>query len=447
LTGELVPTGAPELRRLHPLSPYVHGWKWWVGLLAVAAPQFGEVDPGTLGIIAGVALPFAVVYAFLSWRFTRFGFDGGDLRLDSGILFRRSRRVRMDRLQTVDVVRPLVARALGLAELRLEVVGGGKAEAPLAYLSESEAQRLRAELLARAAGVRPDAPEAPEHVLHQVPGFTLAASALLSLPFIIGVLLLVVVIPVLAATGGFGVVVLLFPALYGVGQPLVRQFAANFDFTLAESPDGLRLRRGLVETRSQTVPPGRVQAVRLVQPWFWRLFTDWVRLEVNVAGYAKEHDSEGSAVLLPVASRSVAIAVLGRVYPELDLAAVPLTQAPREARWVDPVSWSWLGAGATDDVFVSRRGRLRRELDVIAHARVQSARLTQGLLQRRLGLATLHLDTTPGPVHVTAAHREYGESLALLADEVERARAARATARPDRWMRSANPGVTGDSAN
>ncbi len=36
------------------------------------------------------------------------------------------------------MVRPLLAQLTGLAELRLEVVGGGKTEAPLAYLSLAE---------------------------------------------------------------------------------------------------------------------------------------------------------------------------------------------------------------------------------------------------------------------------------------------------------------------
>ena len=68
--------------------------------------------------------------------------------------------------------------------------------------------------------------------------------------------------------------------------------------------------------------------------------------------------------------------------------------------------------GADDKVFVTRRGRFRRETDVVLHERVQSVRLTQGPLQRRLGLATVHLDTSPGPVHATAAHRPAAEARA-----------------------------------
>ena len=85
-------------------------------------------------------------------------------------------------------------------------------------------------------------------------------------------------------------------------------------------------------------------------------------------------------------------------------------------------------------VFVARRGRLRRETDIVPHVRLQSARLTQGLVQRRLGLATIHLDTTPGPVHLTAAHRGADEARRLLDAEVEQARLARSSAPPERWM-------------
>ena len=49
------------------------------------------------------------------------------------------------------------------------MAGGGSSEAPLAYLSEEAAQRLRAELLARAAGLHHETPEAPEAVLLEVP--------------------------------------------------------------------------------------------------------------------------------------------------------------------------------------------------------------------------------------------------------------------------------------
>src|SRR5690606_14369982 len=146
-----------HFRRLHPLTPLLRGWAFIAaGLAYVGQDAFRTDNPGRLLLIVPVIAIIGFAFGFASWWFTRYGFDGDDLRIDSGILHRRSRRVRMDRLQAVDVVRPLAGRLLGLSELRMEVAGGGESEAPLAYLSADDAVRLRAELLARSAGIDAD---------------------------------------------------------------------------------------------------------------------------------------------------------------------------------------------------------------------------------------------------------------------------------------------------
>ena len=426
-----------ELHRLHPLTPLLKGWKWLAGLGVIGAQQtYGDLNPRTYLVVLAALLPVAAAYGFVSWRFTRYRVDGEDLRLETGVLFRSSRRVRLDRLQAVDVVRPLLARALGLAELRLEVVGGGSAEAALAYLAEPEAHRLRAELLARAAGLHEQTPEAPERVLATVPPVRLALSGLLSVPVVLGLLAVAGIAGTGLALGQPASLGVLVPGLLAVAGPLYTTFVRSFGFTVAESPDGLRLRAGLLETRAQTVPPGRVQAVRLVRPWAWRLCTDWARLEVNVAGYAGEGQAQAS-VLLPVGPVGEVAAVLARALPGVDVSAVPLAPAPRRSRLVDPVAWRRLAVGADERVFVSQRGVLRHELDVVPHDKIQSVRWAQGPLQRRLGLATVFLDSTPGPVRPRAAHRDAAEAAALVQAQVERARAARAGSTPDRWMTGA----------
>jgi putative membrane protein len=379
-------------------------------------------------------------YGLLSWWFTRFVVEGDDLRVDSGVVFRRTRHVRLNRLQAVDVVRPLVARFLGLAELRLEVAGGSDSEGRLAYLSEPDAQRLRAELLARAAGVRPDTPEAPERLLHQVPVSRVFGSIALSVWLIVAVVAGIVALLVAAVLRA---PVALFPVgatLFGVIPAVWREFSLAFDFKVGESPDGLRLRHGLTEHRSQTVPPGRVQSVRIVEPLLWRR-AGWARVEVNVAGYAGggNETTQRTSVLVPVAPRADALAIVARVLPGVDVDAVPLQPVPRRARWRAPVTWRALACGADAAVFVARRGLFRRELDVIQHGKTQSVRLTQGPWQRRLGLATVHLDTTPGPVHVNAAHRDAHEARRIVEEQAERARAGRRAAGPERWMSHPEP--------
>jgi putative membrane protein len=439
--GEAAPgtglvAGDSAARRLHPLTPFARGW----AVVAAATAIFGQDALRELDLIRLLLTLVAVAvaglgYGALSWWFTRYRIEGDDLRVDTGVLFRRTRHVRLSRLQAVDVVRPLVARFLGLAELRLEVAGGSDSEGRLAYLSEAHAQRLRAELLARAAGLHPDEPEAPEHVLVHVPVGAIVGAVLLSSWFVASLLVVVAVVIVAAVIEDFAAFVALAPAAFGVVAGAWRVFSGGFDFTVAESPDGLRLRHGLIEHRSQTVPPGRVQSLRLVEPLLWRR-VGWVRVEVNVAGYAGggEQATQQTSILLPVAPRSVALALIGRVLPGVDIDGVPLEGVPERARWRLPIWWRGLACGADDAVFAAKRGLLRRELDVIPHGKTQSVRLTQGPWQRRLRLATVHLDTTPGPVHVNAAHRDALQARAIVEAQAERARLGRRAAGPERWM-------------
>jgi putative membrane protein len=183
-----------------------------------------------------------------------------------------------------------------------------------------------------------------------------------------------------------------------------------------------------METRMQTVPPGRVQAVRVVEPLLWRSF-GWARLDVTVAGYVGDRQAL-SSVLLPVAPRRVAFHLVGMVFPGTDAEAVRLLPAPRSLR--SPFGRS--AAGTDDAVFVTQRGRVCRRLDVIAHARAQSVRMTSGPLQRLLGLGTVHVDAPPGPVQVAAENRELGEARAIVESAAERAHRARVTdQRTDRW--------------
>jgi putative membrane protein len=435
-TSTVVPGGVPPegaFRRLHPLTPVLRGWKVFAAVVAVAAQQaYGDVSVPWLLAAVAASIPVGVAYGWLSWRVTRYRVGPDVLRLETGLLHKRSRQVRLDRLQSVDVVRPLVARVLGLAELRLEVAGGGGSEAPLAYLSEDAALRLRAELLARAAGLHHETPEAPENVLLEVPLSRLVEASLRSVTTLFALVGLVALVVAALLVQSIGLLGFAVPFAVAAVPAAVNGVIKHFGFTVAESPDGLRLRYGLLETRAQTVPPGRVQAVRLTEPLLWRS-QGWCRVEVDVAGYVGE-GQEAATVLCPVAPRSEALRVLSRVLPGLDVDAVQTHGVPRNARFVDPFAWTALGVGTDDRVLVTRRGRLTRVTDVVLHEKVQSVRLVQGPLQRRLGLASVHLDTTPGPVTAVAPHRDAHEARRLVDAEVEQARLARLAAGPDRWM-------------
>lgn len=412
----------------------------------VAQNSIRADDLDRLFIGFAVALPVAMAYGYLSWRFTRFVIDGDSLRIESGVLFRSQKQVPLPRLQAVDVVRPLLARFLGLAELRLDVAGGG-GEAKLSFVSEAESHRLRAELLARAAGIDATTPEAPEQVLLEVPARRLVVATLLTLPVLLGLPVLVAVLVATAVTGDLGLLGASVPVVLGFGGYVANEVVGRWGFTVARSPDGLRLRYGLLDTRAQTVPPGRVQAVEVVEPLLWRR-RGWARLRVNVAGYGLSEQVQ-SGMLLPVGTREDVRRVLDLVLPQADLqrasadgGAAPVTDggsiglqpAPRSARWLAVLASPLLALGYDDQLVAIRDGRLRRVLTLVPHERTQSVRATQGPLQRRLGLATVHLDLPPGGFLAQARHREVREALRVVREQAQRARDARAAAQPERWM-------------
>jgi putative membrane protein len=451
----VIETATAEPRqRLHPLSPLLHSAKYMAVLIAAISIQ-GAAQLGVTGFLGTVvvAMVFATAYAALSWLVTGYHVVGRELRIYNGVLVRRTRAIPLERVQAVDVVRPLLARLAGLAELRLEVVGGTETEAPLAYLTVADAAALRSRLLALAARAGavvapPDAAAAPEpppvpaeQPLHAVVNRDVLISQLLTpqvifLPFGIAV----VVAQYWFDPGAWSFVVLasMVLAIIGVIRQPVRRILSDWNFRLAlQQPAGgetgpdLRVRSGLTETRSQTVPLRRVQAVGVTWPLLWR-HRHWLRCRLDVAGYGRQEARAGNPDrLLPVGDLATARRLTGVVLPGVDLAELGLTGPPRRARWLAPFRTPILGAALDERVFATRDGRITRRVVVVPYQRLQSVRVTQGPLQRWLDLANVYADTA-GSLTAVAYHRELAEARRLAGELTERARLAREAERAAR---------------
>ncbi|MEU4039516.1 PH domain-containing protein [Streptomyces collinus] len=423
-------------RRLHPVTPFRRAWApvtvlagWAVHDPNGAQEQVQRLTSAMLLTGLAVLVPAAGLYGFLSWWFTHYAVTDNELRIRTGLLFRRTAHIRLERIQAVDVTRPLLARVAGVAKLRIDVVGADKKD-ELAFLGEREARALRAELLARAAGFAPGAArevgEAPASGLLRVPPRGLALSLVLT-GATWGSLIAALVVPPLlwlATHSLWTVLAVALPLLGAAGARSAGRFVAEYDWTVAESPDGLRIDHGLLDRAHETVPPGRVQTVRIVEPLLWRRL-GWVRVELDVAG-------SDNSVLVPVAPRAVAESVIAHVLPGVTVPAAP-SRPPRRAGRCAPVRWRGYGLAVTDSVFAARHGLLRRHLSLVPHAKVQSVRLTQGPWKRLWRLADVHVDTGADKT-VTARLRDAEEAARLLSEQAERSRTGRRDARPDRWM-------------
>lgn len=509
-----------EWTRVHPVSPLLGGWAVIGVLLAYfihqrlpdliagtsfdSAFEFADRFP-LMWILVAAILGFAITMLVSIWQWRRTEYRIGDdaVYLRQGIVTQQQRQARLDRLQAVDVVQPLLARIFGFAAINVQVAGGAKSGVELKFLRLGDAEALRNEILALAAGAasRDDAAgddaaatsegsprlrdltshlagraqalndpeavllgtEAPrtavaaseERPVYTVPAGRLVLSTILSGPAAFMAIVLVLgltawaffdydlVGTLLAALGGslFATV----GALFGLLGFFWSRINGGFHFTAGLSDDGLRLRHGLTETRRQTVPPGRVQAIRLHQPLFWRA-KDWWRISINVAGYGDEQESV--SILHPVATRQEALTAVWLILPDLgdpDPAGTlglamsghggegGFLTSPERARRVDPIQWRFRGVRATERALLIRRGRWERELYVVPHERTQSLGLSQGPLLRSLGLANVDVHSTSGPVKPVAAHLDVNDAMALLDAQAGRAREGRRRQTPEQW--------------
>lgn len=452
--------GAPAVKqteRPHPLTPFIRGWILFVAIVIGWGQQLlpdGRGDRFNAGDLLS-ALPFvgalvllAAGGGFVSWYFTRFVIDDDELRLETGAVFKSSKRVAFERLQSVDVIQPLAARMFGLAELRIEV-GAGDSTLRLRYLTRAHAARLREYLLARAhgSGHRVDDADlaqpasaftdlgAADTPLVKVSVPRLVVSFLFSTEWLVTAGLLVVG---LVVTGIYDVMAYalpgLLPLLIGAVSVIGRRVFAMYGFTLSESARGLRVTRGLTNLSSQSVPVNRIQGVKTSQPLLWRPF-GWYRVDVDIVGYAggdsENNDSAASSVLLPVADAAEVALAVGLVLPGFALESIELHAVPRRARVVRWFDWWTLRYGWNDRALVTEAGWLTHVRDVLPHAKTQSVRIEQGPLQRRLRLADVHVDTPRGPVNVVAHQLDAAVARELVLSQLDRARAAR---RADRLL-------------
>lgn len=433
-------------KRLSPLTPLVRSFILVVAAAGATWQDLLRGQIGPLGWALLVMLVVGAVFGTASWLRTKYWIENDELRVDTGVISRQSRRIRVDRLQGVDIVQPFVARLFGLAELKMDVAGGGRAEGSLAFLPLAEAQELREVLLARRdavrAGGRPGDSPAVVPVAPRTQRLQERRIASLDLGMLLVAILLsgetigVVVsgalfLGLFMVIGQLGGAASVLPIVGGFVLAQFRKLSAFYGFTLTESAAGLQVRRGLFERDAQTITLPRVQGLVVTEPLLWRRL-GWARLDVSVAG-AKSSDGDGkpsASTLMPVARRDqvqwlVSYLLAGSgAGADLQVDRIALTAPPARARWIAPVRRRYLAVGL-GEVVVSRSGLVTRHTHVVPHARVQSLRIRQGPWQRMLGLADLHVDSPPGPVHAHARHRDTVEARALLEEETSLARAAR----------------------
>ncbi len=431
-----------------------------------------------LVVLAGILLVIAGFY--LSWRFHTLRITDDDVEVRSGILFRTQRRAPLDRVQGVNLTRPMIARLLGMA--KLEVVGAGTdSNVKLEYLSTTDAETVRADILRLASGrrlaaaaagspARPagrvaalgqtvsrelsgmiDGAEAPVDVPESVvniPVGRLVASQVVS-PSTIGLILAAAAIAVGVSQGITWLLFGFVPAIIGFGAYWVRSIVRSLRYSIAPTPDGVRITFGLLTTVTEIVPPGRVHAIEVSQPILWRPAGWWtVRINRLTGRSATDSTTDQFTTVLPVGTASDVERVLRLLQPsvpEVEWALIAhegmhgtgagdaFTNSPRRARWIRPLSYRRNGFRLTEDLLLLRRGLIWRRLGILPLARLQSLALHQGPLDRATRVASLRAHVVTGPVYAGLAAIDRDLALGLFQDAAAAAVRAATVDTSHRW--------------
>ncbi|AXL13682.1 hypothetical protein DXT68_03040 [Microbacterium foliorum] len=465
-----------------------------------------------LVVLVGVfALAVVLVGIFwFVWRFQQFRITGDHVEVRKGIVFRSHRRAPLDRVQGVNLTRPFPARIIGLA--KLEVVGAGNdSNVELEYLATARAESVRTDILRLASGARAarqgatDAVTrgraadegvagAPASARSQLVGSMnegvsglisgvdltdVAPESVVKIPTgrligsqLISSLLWFVVFGVIfgVTVGGIAIGSLLdgdpidgFLGLgitLGIAIPMIvavvgitwAQISKSLRYSIAPTPDGVRITYGLLTTVTETLPPGRIFAVEVTQSLLWRPFGWWMIRINRMSGKSAAQQSSGSVqqfnVVLPVGKRADVERVLALILPEAPVADIPLVwehgilgpvegdpyrTMPRRAWWRRPLSWKRHGFALTEFGLLLRRGIVWRKLAIFPLARLQGVSLSQGPVDRAQRVSGAQVHSVQGLITGYLSGLERSDALYLIDGVSAAAVSAAARDHTHRW--------------
>ncbi|HYG47327.1 MAG TPA: PH domain-containing protein [Allosphingosinicella sp.] len=441
-------------RRLHPGTIALRLVKEAPQMLALPAALAFSSRTGLSGALyLAAALALVLLAAkWLAWRQFRYGVGPAEIVIESGILSRNRRSIPFDRVQDVDIERTFLARLFGLAKVRIETGAGGKDEGLLDSVSLAEAHRLRETVRAGRAGaaaaaVGSEAPAPRILFAMEPPRLILFGLFNFSLVYIAGLFALLqtfdrflpfdiydparwvgLVDEYLPARWTFGAIaaVLFVAALLGTLAGVLRTLSRDYGFRLSLEGERFRRERGLFTRSEAVISRRRVQLAEVGSGPVRGLF-GWSGLSFQTLGAGTERGGPQSAApfatrleietvlaevpplrlppppeLIPVSRRHIARSVAARLVPALAAILALSWWLPLAVALVALLPLLAVAAALErrfhrysldrDMLFVSR-GVWRRRLWLVPLANIQALSLSRGLLQRRLGLATLSIDT------------------------------------------------------
>ena len=335
-------TPAVDGERLHIsglLVGFVSGLPQLVFPMVAAIFGVRKADnPVLIPIVIAAVLLFSLFFRWLAWLRFQYFVGEHDIRVEKGILNRTARSIPYERIQDVSIEQKPLARMMGLGEVKFETGGGDGDDAKLSFVTLAEANRLRALIRSRKAGIEVAVPaDVPAPVEEDAQpifamddkrvfvfglySFSLVIFAVLGglaqqfdflLPFDfwdvkhwIGLAEeRGVSVSQINGVGLFAQLIFAFGAItslifIGFATGVVRTILREHGFRLDQTAKGFRRRRGLFTLTDVIMPTHRVQAA-LVQTGPFRKRRGWHSLKF--VSLAQDSKQEANYVAAPFAT-------------------------------------------------------------------------------------------------------------------------------------------------
>lgn len=409
----------------------------------------GEFGIGRVVLLTLVGIVAMAFFTWLGWWHLSYRLTGDEFVIESGVLHRSRRSIPLERVQDVSIEQKPLARLFRLALVRIETGGGDKDEATLDSVTLGEAHRLRVALRRTPSAVSAEAPvsEVPEagNPLFVMPFERVLLYGL----FNFSLVWLAAIVALLQTadqviefdwkelvgvagrevrshlTVAAGLTVLALALVLGVVAGLVRTVTKEFGFRLDAHEGRFRRVRGLLTRSEVVIVKARVQLALVRRAPISGRF-GWRSLEFQTLGGSD--DSSGRQEMAPFARDD-------EIADVIDAAGLPCFEADA----LTPVSRGhvlrvalrhgvpaiiifaiagaffpllWLGL-ALVPIFVGlallqrrrhryglretsaqvTRGVLSQRDWIVPYPAIQTISVRRSWLQRRLGLATVAIDT------------------------------------------------------
>lgn len=312
-----------------------------------------------IAISTASAFVLFLIYQVLNWAFYTYRYEEGYLHIKSGVVFKKERSIKRERVQTVNIRRGLLQRLLGLASLQVETAGGGaESEMSLTAVTLEEANNIKdalekpvktSEDLAVLNGIQggdaageSDLDERiyrisyPELFLAGATSgrFLLLFSVLAAVfsqlvPFIPETFWETVIDQITSTAAATIVLVGLILLLLSWLISALAFMVQNANFTVKRQNNSLQISWGLIEQKQLTLKMHRLQAIS-IQEGIIRQPLGRCALAAEVAG-GGSRDQDYTTVLFPLIPKSELKNFLSATLPEYDLPE-ELVPLPSRAR-------------------------------------------------------------------------------------------------------------------